>query len=176
MKKLFMKKLLLGFVLLFSLSIFSQTQYIKNENGLLSFNYENGQGIDQVYNFKVEPFVIDSLRNKKCFLEWKNAMDTELTSYGISKLKDIQKDLPKTDLVLIYIRQQIIIQNLLAKYKYKNPNSFKIVENSKGSIGFSEKGELLIYQHCSAKNGYGNDIPATIFYVLNFETCKFTTL
>lgn len=171
-----MKKLLLGALLLLSMLSFGQTSnFIKIENDIFSFNTENSQGVEQIYKFNVSKTVLDTLKTRKCFVDWKTAMATETLPSGVTKLKALQDEFPKIDISLIYLRQNILIQNLLIKYNYKNPSSFKIVENSKGNIYFS-KNELTIYQNCSAKNGYGNDIPSTIFYILNSETCKFKNL
>jgi hypothetical protein len=172
-----MKKIILGALLLLSTMGFSQT--LDYKDNILSFSSENSQGVEFINKFNVDSDVIDRVNTTEAFCKWERTMETENTKdNSTSKLQFLKNKFKKgTNNVLIYIWQTVEAQNMMSKYKCKNSQSFKIIDNSKGSIYINnDKNELVISEHYSAQNGYGNDIPSTLYIIVKLDTGDIKTL
>ena len=165
-----MRKLLLGALLLLSTLSFSQGLEYKDK--VLSFNSENSQGVEFTNRFNIESDVINKIGTTEAFCKWERTMEIEKYRDGSTSKLDFLKNKLKSNNFLIYIYQTIGDQNFMAGYKCKNPQSFKVIENSKGDIYINNKNELIITENYSAKNGYGNDIPGKLFIVIDLNTGK----
>jgi len=166
-----MKKLLLGALLLLSTLGFSQVLEYKEK--VLSFSSENSQGVEFINRFNLDEKILTQLKTNDVFCSWERDMETEKDKgETISKLQSLFNQLKTNNSILIFLRNQVEIENMMAALQCKNQESFKVIENSKGNIYINDKNELIINENYSAKNGYGNDIPGKLFIVIDLNTGK----